>query len=75
VKAAGRYSLLVDTTQAILTLAKQRETPMRRKQAFIIEQQFCKHTRLPAYEHQIPYASRLNPAIDMTAGNTAKEVI
>jgi len=48
---------------------------MRRKHAFITNQQSCKSKRLPANERQIPHASRLIPAIDMTAGKTAQEVV
>jgi hypothetical protein len=48
---------------------------MRRKHAFIAKQQTCNKARLPANGRQVRNALRLNPAIDMTAGKTAKEVI
>jgi hypothetical protein len=48
---------------------------MRRKHAFITNQPSCKREHLPANGRQVRNASRLIPAIDMTAGKTAKEVI
>ena len=48
---------------------------MRRKHAFITNQQSCNKERLPANGHQVRHASRLIPAIDVTAGKIAKEVI
>ena len=48
---------------------------MRRKHAFITNQQSCNKERLPANGHQVRYASQLIRAIGVTAGKTAKEVI
>ncbi len=48
---------------------------MRRKHAFITNQQSCNKERLPANGHHVRNASRLIPAIDMTAGKTTKEVV